>query len=349
MKTLILGGSGSIGFKIVEILSNNKDIDVTVMGRSDKPKNMPENCDYISKNISELNKSFFQKYDCVVNCVGPSYEFYKFLASLAIEANVNYIDLGGYEDVAEIVENKKSLNAYSKTFLATAGVMPGLSEIYLYDIMRKADVKNIEEVNICVGAYEDWSLSSVKDMIWHAIHKMGTGYFFKGEWHSTPLNKSMMKRPIKNFKGEPWCMLHKNDHLINFVKRHKEIKVKSYVGLLDFRVIASIMLASTLLRFTTSLSAKIMQKSLMLSKLKYTSEYTGFMSYTIKFKDKSICTDAVYITDTALATAQCCAVAVQMVANKKVNAGAGFIADNVDITHYMERIQEYDNFDIKKG
>ncbi len=342
MQVLIIGGTGDIGKRIVKILSIHNNIKISIMSRKPptKEKSIFKNCKIISKDIFKINYKQLEKYDCVINCTGPSYKFFKHIALLVLKANVNFVDAGGYQDLNDIIYDKKLISNYNKTFLTTAGVIPGLSEIFLYNILEKN--KNIDSVNVFVGAYEKWSLSSTQDIIWHVLNKMGSGYYL-GKWFDIPFYKSFLRYKPNNFSGSSLCMKHRNFTINKLVERYSNVKITSYIGLLDFKTFAIIFLATTILRPFQNVSAKLMKWSLNLGKRKYTSDYTGFIDCHLNGKENNT-KKTIYIKDTALATAQCCAFTAMMILNNQNKKGIGFVADYIDIDEYINKIKNNDNF-----
>lgn len=68
-KVLVIGGAGFIGVSIVRLMSHDPFYDVTVLGRSDIPKNiLPPNVRYVSADLLSIDVcDVLEGFDCVID------------------------------------------------------------------------------------------------------------------------------------------------------------------------------------------------------------------------------------------------------------------------------------------
>lgn len=153
----ILGGSGNIGSKCIDILGEEYQIYATFM--SNKKEDL-EYCKYIQMDINDLNKlsKFCKQIDVLINCAGASYKNGEKIAKIASQYNIPYIDPSGESFLEEKLEYE-----FNNIFVLSAGYFPGLS-----GIMANYACSNLKTVDFLEGfniSEEIPSISAVEDFV----------------------------------------------------------------------------------------------------------------------------------------------------------------------------------------
>lgn len=145
----IIGASGNAGKGAVSILKNRDDILLKLGCRHiEKLADENENCELYSVDVNreeELN-AFVKNCDYVINCAGPSWKIMERVAKSCFQYHTVYIDVAGGQS---FIHSLKMLEqAEANIGITSAGVYPGLSEIFLKWICEQSDGKiaSIEEV-----------------------------------------------------------------------------------------------------------------------------------------------------------------------------------------------------------
>lgn len=127
MKVLVLGGTGVTG-KLVR-----KYLETTGWEIDCASRHSSEGSHSIILNLSARRGKIIpvlRKYDWVVACIGPFERWLDRVASLAIEAGVNYLDVNDSIDAREAIL-KLSAEKAGVTLMTGAGLCPGLSTALL--------------------------------------------------------------------------------------------------------------------------------------------------------------------------------------------------------------------------
>lgn len=158
----ILGGSGSIGTKCVDILKGKYKIIATF--RENRRKSS-ELCKYIKVDIDNPNEllEFFKQINILINCAGASYKNGERIAKMASDYNIPYIDPSGESFLEDKLKDKLEDNI----FVLSSGYFPGLSGImanYACDNLKDIELMqgfNISEEIPSKSAIEDFVLTNL--------------------------------------------------------------------------------------------------------------------------------------------------------------------------------------------
>ncbi len=156
MKFIVIGGSGEMGSAASYDLTRSEGVEeLTIVSRSARKENLhPKMAESDKVNVKNLDISDhdamveeMKKYDVVVNCVGPFYSTGYKVASIAIDAGVNYVDIADDYDAVEKMQDEK-LDKKAKeagiTVLYGMGADPGTANVLAKYAADKMD--SVEEV-----------------------------------------------------------------------------------------------------------------------------------------------------------------------------------------------------------
>lgn len=152
MKVLILGGAGGMALGGATYLVRYDDVSSVVLSDInleaankmaavlDSPKVSTMQLDVLDK---EKLIETAQKFDVVLNCVGPFTKFGVPILETIIEAGVNYVDIcDDHDAAADLMELNDKAEAAGVTALICMGTTPGISNIqarYMYDKLDSCD------------------------------------------------------------------------------------------------------------------------------------------------------------------------------------------------------------------
>ena len=152
MKVLILGGAGGMAMGGATYLVRYDDVSSVVLSDIDldAANKMAEFLD--SPKISTMKLDVMdkeklietaQKFDVVLNCVGPFTTFGVPILETIIEAGVNYVDIcDDHDAAADLLELNDKAEKAGITALICMGTTPGISNIqarYMYDKLDSCD------------------------------------------------------------------------------------------------------------------------------------------------------------------------------------------------------------------
>lgn len=145
----IIGASGKAGRGAVSILKNRADILLKLGCRHiEEMKDVNQNCELCSVDVnqSEQLNAFVENCDYVINCAGPSWKIMERVAKSCFQYHTVYIDVAGGQSFIHSLEMIEQAEA--NIGITSAGVYPGLSEIFLKWICKQNDgnIASIEEV-----------------------------------------------------------------------------------------------------------------------------------------------------------------------------------------------------------
>jgi hypothetical protein len=120
----VLGAAGSVGRHVVELLRDEGDL--RAGGRTLEP--IPPARERVRVDIGEPGslKRFCADLSIVVNCAGPSYAVKDRVATAALAAGADYVDLGGDDPGHEALTSSGAVTP-ERTVVLSAGTVPGLS------------------------------------------------------------------------------------------------------------------------------------------------------------------------------------------------------------------------------
>lgn len=178
MKVLLLGGSGDIGFNVVQHLSSIKEISRLVIADNnitlsqDKLKHVDLKKDVyvIHINLDEEQSrlaTIMKKADYVINCIGPFYHYGLIAAKAAVEAGVNFMDICDEYRAMEDIFSLKDLVQEKNMFLLTGmGWSPGLTNLAVKKIAHHLTEIHRLQISICSNSASLKSLGMITHLLY---------------------------------------------------------------------------------------------------------------------------------------------------------------------------------------
>lgn len=156
MKVLILGGAGGMAMGGATYLVRYEDVSSVVLSDIDldaanRMAKVLDSDKVSTMKLDVLNKEELiktaQKFDVVLNCVGPFTKFGVPILETIIEAGVNYVDIcDDHDAAADLLELDEKAKEAGITALICMGTTPGISNVqakFLYDKLDRCDVMKI--------------------------------------------------------------------------------------------------------------------------------------------------------------------------------------------------------------
>lgn len=172
----ILGGTGEIGKRVLNILINEYPIIASYHIRKQESK---ENCMYVKLDISDSNaiREFCKQCDILVNCAGASYINGESIARIASEFHIPYIDPSGESFLEEKISDIKDNNI----FVLSSGYFPGMTGLLMRYLCESFD--SPEEILGLSISEEVPSQSAIEDFILTNLSGFGVAlnYYDNGQ------------------------------------------------------------------------------------------------------------------------------------------------------------------------
>ena len=165
MKTIgILGGTGSIGSRVIELLEDNYNIKASFHSQ----KKEKTGIQFVSVDIENKKEieDFVDGCDIVINCAGASYLHSPLIASVVSEHEKTYIDPYGADF---LFEKQQKLNKGCS--FVSCGCFPGITGIMLKEVLAEMDT--VEEIDGISYDRHTPSLFGTIDFILSAVHGFG--------------------------------------------------------------------------------------------------------------------------------------------------------------------------------
>lgn len=168
----ILGGYGRIGSEAVSRLLEKTDAKILIGGRNKKKGDVF--CSDKSPRVSfqEVDildagsmNNFAEKCNILINCAGPGSEINGLAASAALNNKTDYIDVGGSHGLhGYLGEHKDEIVEYGLKFIVSAGMSPGLQELFISKIIEDdKSESNVLDFYFCCN--EEITYTSAMDII----------------------------------------------------------------------------------------------------------------------------------------------------------------------------------------
>ncbi len=173
-KVAVLGGTGAIGSRVVNILKNEYYVKASYCTRV---RASEKNCEYGALDISDVEaiKAFCKECSAIVNCAGASFLNGEKVARVAQELQIPYVDTSGEafleEKLADIEKNN--------IFVFSSGYYPGLSGLLMRHICESFDVP--EKILGLSVSEEIPSQSAIEDFILTNLVGFGTALSYYDE------------------------------------------------------------------------------------------------------------------------------------------------------------------------
>ena len=171
-KVLIVGGYGTVGSVVSEILSKDEKILPVISGRDkSKARELAErlNTEWITIDLTdeESISSALVNIDIVINCFsGPFTNFHLFLPESASKQGIHYLDVAGSYEYAERFLTLNDLAVKNKSILITSlGANPGIPGIMFMNAKYDFDEVDSGKIYFIIGSsLEGISVSSLKEL-----------------------------------------------------------------------------------------------------------------------------------------------------------------------------------------
>lgn len=138
-RILIVGGDGAVGEKIAKLLALKPEAIPIIGGRNgEKAASLANqiNCGWITIDLGNCKSisSGLKDIDIVINCYLPSDDYHLKLAEIAIEQQVDYLDISAFNGYCKRVVQLNPLTSKKGVTLITAlEVYPGIPGLVLAD------------------------------------------------------------------------------------------------------------------------------------------------------------------------------------------------------------------------
>lgn len=203
-RVLIVGGYGTVGNLISEILSRDERILLTISGRNQmKAKELAERfgAEWITIDLTDIQSisSALVNIDIVINCFsGPFTNFHLVLPELASKRGIHYLDVAGSYEYAERFLKLNDQAAENKSILVTAlGANPGIPGIMVMNARHEFDEIDSCRIYFVIGStFDGISVSSLKEL--KHMFDVKPLVWDKSQW-SDASTKS-----IKEYMGKPF-------------------------------------------------------------------------------------------------------------------------------------------------
>lgn len=186
----ILGASGYVGIEAVKTILTFTDHNVILGGRNQEKirKVFPDlgsrgECLQVDLYNRKLLQNFCNNCDIVVNCAGPSKQILNKIASVAVEQGIHYVDVSGDDHLYKILaEKQKDIEDKNLTFIISAGLYPGLSEIFPAYIAENY-FDNIDSLELFYAGKGKLSFNAAYDFVCSIEEGYGEGmtYYKNGK------------------------------------------------------------------------------------------------------------------------------------------------------------------------
>lgn len=139
---------------------------------------------------------FCSRCDIVINCAGPAKQVLDKVAVACLEKGIHYVDVSGDEHLYRLLLTRKAeIEAKGLRFVISAGVYPGLSEIFPSYIAEE-ELDSTEQLELFFAGQGDFSLNAAYDIVCSIEEDTGYGmsYCRDGEVRKIdgPFHKSCM-------------------------------------------------------------------------------------------------------------------------------------------------------------
>lgn len=210
MRVLLLGGSGRFGEYAARCLVRSDTVtEIGLAGRNQvvldrRVNEIGEKAHSVSIDIKDVPRltSLSKKYDIVVNSAGPEWEALLPALRAAIDAGVNYCDLGADARVAERQLELDS-KARDNDVVAVVGVGfdPGIDNLLAMHAIKQFD--SVDELKIC------FYLALPDELLREAVNALGRSAYVDSSWQ---LVMSNVKGPVRVYRNGSWKSVNPLEH-----------------------------------------------------------------------------------------------------------------------------------------
>ena len=167
----IVGGYGRVGLEHAQYLIKTTDYEVLIGGRSSRKadKVATDLGARVSTQVVDIDDSstldaFCRECGLIINCAGPSWHVLDRVAIAALRQSIHYVDPGGYNTLYKILAEKENEIKNKKLrFIISAGLLPGLSEVFPAYI-AKTEFDCVDYLEIYYVGHDKWTYNSAYDI-----------------------------------------------------------------------------------------------------------------------------------------------------------------------------------------
>ncbi|GIQ70289.1 NAD-dependent epimerase/dehydratase family protein [Xylanibacillus composti] len=181
----ILGASGQVGRGAVETMLGSAEFPIVLGGRN--PEKLREQYRraepravfmHVDVYDSESLRRFTGSCDVVINCAGPSKQVLDRVASACLEHGVHYVDVSGDEHLYKRLRSaNREIEEKRLTFLVSAGVYPGLSEMFPAYV-AETGLDEVELLELFFAGNGGFSLNAAYDIVCSIQEDTGRGMMY---------------------------------------------------------------------------------------------------------------------------------------------------------------------------
>lgn len=178
----LLGATGKVGQGALEVLLAASGCRIVLGGRDAdrrfgryKEQGKSIQCMEVDVFDEEALLAFCAECDVVVNCAGPAKRIMDRVALAALRQSAHYVDAAGDERLYRLLmKHQPELTAKGLTFIVSAGIYPGLSEL-LPAYAAQACFDEVERLELFFAGSGEFSLSAAYDIVCSIEEDSGYG------------------------------------------------------------------------------------------------------------------------------------------------------------------------------
>lgn len=186
----LLGASGKVGRGAAELLLGASGYELVLGGRdTDKLRReygeLAESVRLMKVDVFDEKEllAFCGECDVILNCAGPAKRIIDRVALAALRQSVHYVDAAGDEHLyRQLMEHLPELEAKRLSFIVSAGIYPGLSEV-LPAYVSQTYFDEVEQLELFFAGAGDFSVNAAYDIVCSIEEGTGMGmaYCLNGE------------------------------------------------------------------------------------------------------------------------------------------------------------------------
>lgn len=350
----VIGGYGRTGSVVVKEILRTTDSEVLVGGRDVERAALVAKlyggracATYVDVFDSEALADFSNGCFLLVNCAGPSSVIQDRVAQAAIRNNCHYIDPGGYKLLRDkLMPMEEELNRRGLVFLLSAGLFPGLTEVFpMYvHLAYSLSFKTVEDIEVYFGDLNDWSSVATVDQLTYidSYAFKAFGFYKSGEWVAGNALNSWRTIRFPEPLGRQLVLLHFFPELREFSTRQRHLGIRSYLGLISLRTIMAMSYFKWVMKNKNAGKAvPLLKRALKCARDR--SNHAGFLTVILKGKkDKqaSRVTATVCEYEHYWMTGAVPATAARMIIEDRISArGCSYLADGVDPLSFIREME----------
>ena len=223
----ILGYRGLVGNEAVNVLSKNDNYKLKLGSRRSQKdiisKEKYENISYHQIDIYDKHKlqSFCEDCDLIINCTGPSSKILSTVAEICIDKGVTYVNPSGDKAMIKKVETYQKTKPLCSTCIFSAGIYPGLTEIFIDYIAQKI-FDEIKTIKLYLAGISSFSKNGSYDVISSLENDEGVGIAFCKKGNIKKItsgfgSKTLLPKPIGQVNVIPFI----SDEFLRVVRHNK--------------------------------------------------------------------------------------------------------------------------------